>query len=157
MIAYLSGAMENAKNEGSGWRNKTTCWLKDNLDHSVIDPVIETTKLVEKTESQNYRNWKTSNPNKFKKFVRQAIDNDLDSVVNKSDYLICLWNQEVLSGGGTHGEVTMAYYYNKPVYLINQLKIPNQLSGWIMACATEVFKDFESMQRRLLEVYGKKV
>ncbi len=157
MIAYLSGAMENAKNEGSGWRDDITIWLKENLDHSVIDPVIETAKLVEKSESQNYRNWKTSNPNRFKEFVRQAIDNDLDSVVNKADYLICLWNQEVLSGGGTHGEVTMAYYYNKPVYLINQLKMPNQLSGWIMSCATEVFKDFESMQKRLLEVYDKKV
>ncbi len=157
MIAYLSGAMENAKNEGSGWRDNITIWLKDNLDHSVIDPVIETAKLVDKTESQNYRNWKTSDPNMFKKFVRQAIDNDLNSVVNKTDYLICLWNQEVLSGGGTHGEVTMAYYHNKPIYLINQLNVPNQLSGWIMSCATEVFKDFESMHKRLLEVYSEKI
>lgn len=156
MIAYLSGAMENAKNEGSGWRNEITIWLKDNLDHSVIDPVIETTNLVEKTGSQNYRNWKTSDPNKFRKFVRQAIDKDLDSVVHKADYIICLWNNEVLSGGGTHGEVTMAYYHNKPVYLINQLDMPNQISGWIMSCATEIFPDFESMQNRLLEIYGEK-
>lgn len=156
MIAYLSGAMENAKNEGSGWRSEITIWLKDNLDHSVIDPVIETTNLVKKTGAQNYRDWKTSDPNKFKKFVRQAIDKDLDSVVHKADYIICLWNNEVLSGGGTHGEVTMAYYHNKPVYLINQLDMPNQISGWIMSCATEVFPDFESMQNRLLEIYGEK-
>ena len=157
MIAYLSGAMENAENEGSGWRNKLTNWLKDNLNHSVIDPVIETSKLVEKTESQNYRKWKTSDPSMFKEFVRQAIDNDLNSVVNKADYLICLWNQEVLSGGGTHGEVTMAYYHNKPVYLINQLNNSKQLSGWIMSCATEIFTDFKSMQKRLLEIYSKKL
>lgn len=156
MIAYLSGAMENAKNEGSGWRNEITIWLKDNLDHSVIDPVIETTNLVKKTGAQNYRDWKTSDPNKFRKFVRQAIDKDLDSVVHKADYIICLWNNEVLSGGGTHGEVTMAYYHNKPVYLINQLDMPNQISGWIMSCATEIFPDFESMQNRLLEIYGEK-
>ncbi len=156
MIAYLSGAMENAENEGSKWRANITNWLKDNLKHSIIDPVIETAKLVEKTESQNYRSWKTSNPNKFKDFVRKAIDNDLNSVVNKTDYLICLWNNEVLTGGGTHGEVTMAYYHNKPVYLINQLDMPNQLSGWIMSCATEIFKDFELMQKRLLEIYGEK-
>ena len=157
MIAYLSGAMENAKNEGSEWRNEITIWLKEKLNHSVIDPVIDTTKLVERTKSQNYRNWKTSDPNKFRKFVRQAIDNDLNSVVNKSDYLICLWNQEVLIGGGTHGEVTMAYYYNKPIYLINQLNVRNQLSGWIMSCATEIFTDFKSIQKRLFEIYGKKV
>ena len=38
MIAYLSGAMENAKNEGSEWRNEMTIWLKEKLNHSVIDP-----------------------------------------------------------------------------------------------------------------------
>jgi hypothetical protein len=156
MIAYLSGAMENAKNEGSGWRNEITIWLREEINHSVIDPVIDTARLVERTESHDYRNWKTSDPNKFRKFVRQAIDNDLNSVVNKSDYLICLWNQEVLAGGGTHGEVTMAYYYNKPIYLINQLDDIG-LSGWIMSCATEIFTDFNSMQKRLIEIYGKKV
>lgn len=156
MIAYLSGAMENAKNEGSEWRADLTIWLRGNLNHSVIDPVAETVKLVEKTNSQNYRKWKNSDPNKFKNFVRKAIDNDLNSVVNKSDYIICLWNNDVLAGGGTHGEVTMAYYFNKPIYLINQLNVPNQISGWIMSCATEIFKDFELMQKRLLEIYGEK-
>ena len=157
MIAYLSGAMENAKNEGSAWRNEMTIWLKDELNHSVIDPVIDTAKFVGKTDSQNYRDWKTSDPNRFKEFVRQAIDHDLDSVINKSDYIICLWNNEVLSGGGTHGEVTMAYYFNKPIYLINQLNVPNQISGWIMSCATEIFKDFKSIQKRLIEIYGEKI
>ena len=156
MIAYLSGAMENAKNEGSGWRSEITIWLKDSLNHSVIDPVIETAKLVVKAESRNYRNWKTSNPNKFIEFVRKAIDNDLNSVVNKADYLICLWNNEVLTGGGTHGEITMAYYHNKPIYLINQLN-NIELSGWIMSCVTEIFSDFESIQKRLLEVYSEKI
>ena len=155
MIAYLSGAMENAKNDGSAWRSEITIWLKDKLEHSVIDPVIETTKLIEKTESQNYRNWKTTDPNKFREFVRHAIDNDLNSVVNKSDYIICLWNKEVLSGGGTHGEVTMAYYHNKPIYLINKLN-DIELSGWIMSCATEIFTDFNSMEKRLLEIYDGK-
>ncbi len=51
MIAYLSGAMENAQGEGADWRNELTIWLKDNLSHSVIDPVIETAKLVKKHES----------------------------------------------------------------------------------------------------------
>ena len=154
MIAYLSGAMENAENEGSDWRNAITIWLKDNLNHSVIDPVIETSQLVEKTESQNYRKWKSSDPSKFINFVRKAIANDLNAVVNKSDYLICLWNNDVLVGGGTHGEVTMAYYNNKPIYLVNQLE-NTEISGWIMSCATEIFKDFESLKNRLIEVYGK--
>ena len=156
MIAYLSGAMENAKDEGADWRNELTIWLKENLNHSVIDPIVETAKLVERSNSQNYRNWKTSDPSRFKDFVRQAIDNDLDSVINKTDYTICLWNNDVIPGGGTHGEVTMGYYFNKSVYLINQLE-DMEISGWIMSCATEVFPDFESMKKRLLEIYGEKV
>jgi len=156
MIAYLSGAMENAKDEGADWRNELTIWLKENLNHSVVDPIIETAKLVERLNSQNYRNWKTSDPNRFKKFVRQAIDNDLDSVINKTDYTICLWNNDVIPGGGTHGEVTMAYYFNKPVYLVNKLK-DLEISGWIMSCTTEIFPDIESMKNRLIEIYGEKI
>ena len=156
MIAYLSGAMENAKDEGADWRNELTIWLKENLNHSVIDPIIETARLVEKSNSQNYRNWKTSDPNKFRKFVRKAINNDLDSVINKTDYTICLWNNDVIPGGGTHGEVTMGYYFNKPIYLVNQLD-NMKISGWIMSCATEIFTDFASMKNRLLEIYGEKI
>ena len=154
MIAYLSGAMENVKDEGADWRNELTIWLKENLNHSVVDPIIETTKLVEKSNSQNYRNWKNTDPNKFKNFVRKAIDNDLDSVINKTDYTICLWNNDVIPGGGTHGEVTMGYYFNKPIYLVNQLE-DMEISGWIMSCATEIFTDFDTLKLRLLEEYKK--
>jgi len=156
VIAYLSGAMENAKDEGADWRNELTIWLKENLDHSVVDPIVETTKLIEKSKSQNYRNWKTTDPNRFRVFVRQAIDNDLDSVINKTDYTICLWNNDVIPGGGTHGEVTMGYYFNKPVYLINQLE-NMEMSGWIMSCATEIFPNFETMKKRLIEIYVEKI
>lgn len=156
MIAYLSGAMENAKDEGADWRNELTIWLKENLNHSVVDPIVETTKLIEKSKSQNYRNWKSIDPNRFRVFVRQAIDNDLDSVINKTDYTICLWNNDVILGGGTHGEVTMGYYFNKPVYLINQLD-NMEMSGWIMSCATEIFPNFETMKKRLIEIYVEKV
>lgn len=154
MIAYLSGAMEYAPNEGRDWRDEITEWLKIKLNHLVVNPVEETAKLVQKSNAKNYRDWKNEDPEKFVKFVRQAVDNDLNSVVNRADYIICLWNKEVLSGGGTHGEVTMAYYYNKPVYLINQLK-NIELSGWIMSCATEIFPDFNTMRNRLIEIYGR--
>ncbi len=152
MIAYLSGAMEYAENEGQDWRIKMTEWLQNELDHTAINPVEDTSELVAANNAQDYRDWKNSDPNRFVEFVRKAIDNDLNSVVNRADYLICLWNNAVLKGGGTHGEVTMAYYYNKPVYLINQLDNIG-LSGWIMSCATEIFVDFDGLQARLLNLY----
>ena len=44
MIAYLSGAMEFADDEGASWRNELTIWLKETIDHQSIDPVIESAK-----------------------------------------------------------------------------------------------------------------
>ena len=42
MIAYLSGPIENAYNDGADWRIMMTKWLKAELNHEVFDPVIET-------------------------------------------------------------------------------------------------------------------
>ena len=47
MIVYLSGGMEHANNDGSGWRLKFARWLQNNLEHEVIDPVQESRKLVQ--------------------------------------------------------------------------------------------------------------
>ena len=70
MIAYLSGGMENAVNEGADWRIDISNWLKENLDHNVIDPVVESQKQVLKHNSHNYRNWKSTDPERFKEFIR---------------------------------------------------------------------------------------
>ena len=153
MIAYLSGGMEHAVNEGEDWRNKMTEWLQKSLGHSVIDPVKNSHQLVDETQSHDYRLWKNSDRGKYKAFVRQLIRQDLDGVINKADYVICLWDEGVVKGGGTHGEVTIAYHYNIPVYLVNTLPF-DELSGWIFSCCTEVFPDFTNLKKSLLELFG---
>ena len=72
---------------------------------------------------------------------------------NKADYVICLWDQNVFKGAGTHSEVTFAYYHGKPIYLVNKLPI-NDLSGWIMSCASEIVNDFESLKILLNNRYN---
>ena len=69
------------------------------------------------------------------------------------DYIICLWNADVLKGAGTHGEVTLAFQHNVPVYLVNQISLAD-LSGWIMACSSEIFNNFEDLKAFLLEKFG---
>jgi hypothetical protein len=145
--------MEHAVNEGEDWRNKITEWLRKNLGHSVIDPVKKSRQLVDETQSHDYRLWKNSDRGKYKAFVRQLIRQDLDGVINKADYVICLWDEGVVKGGGTHGEVTIAYHYNIPVFLVNTLPF-DELSGWIFSCCTEVFPDFINLKKRVLELYG---
>ena len=152
MIAYLSGGMENAPKEGSDWRNEMTGWLIDNLQHTVIDPVVESGKIIKDNDGGDYRDWKKSNPDKYKEFTRLLIDRDLRAVIAESDYLICLWDESVLKGGGTHGEVTIAYFIGKPVYLVNHLPMED-FSGWIFSCATETFNSFDAIKKALLKRY----
>ena len=152
MITYLSGAMEYAKNDGAAWRKEITLWLTQNLKHSVIDPVVESKKLIKNHKEEEFRSWKQTDPEKYVEFIRMAIKKDLDAVVNKADYVICLWDQNVFKGAGTHSEVTFAYYHGKPIYLVNKLPI-NDLSGWIMSCATEMVNDFESLKVILKNKY----
>ena len=108
---------------------------------------------MDETQSHDYWLWKNSDREKYKAFVRNLIRQDLDGVINKADYVICLWDEGVVKGGGTHGEVAIAYLYNIPVYLVNILPF-DELSGWIFSCCTEVFPDFTNLKKRVLELYG---
>ena len=58
MIAYLSGGMEHAVNEGEDWRDSMTEWLQKNLGHSAINPVKSFREIVVETNSHEDRSWK---------------------------------------------------------------------------------------------------
>ncbi len=154
MIAYLSGAMEFASDEGYTWRKDMTKWLDKNLNHRVYNPVVESSKLIARYGAEDYRIWKKTDTEKYAKFIRLCIDNDINIVRNHADYIICLWDKNVFKGAGTHAEVTIAYEIKKPVYLVN--KVPElELSGWIMACSTKIFDDFESLKPFLFDRYSR--
>ena len=144
--------MEFAENEGAEWRKNLTTWLESELGHTSIDPVVESAKIVAENNAYDYRDWKTNKPEKYADFIRLCVLNDIDIVVNRADYLICLWDQNVIKGAGTHAEITLAFKENKPVYLVNRLS-PSDLSGWIMACSSEVFSSFSELKEFLNSKY----
>jgi len=152
MIAYLSGPIENAHNDGEDWRDMMTEWLESELNHKVFNPVTETKSIIEKISVENFRSLKNTNPNQYKKIIRKVIKVDLEAVVNQVDYLIVKWDKSVFKGGGTHGEITMAYWLKKPVYLVNNLPI-NDISSWIFSCSDEIFDNFGSLKKRLEIIY----
>ncbi len=153
MIAYLSGPIENASNNGSHWRDLMTDWLKTSLNHNVFNPVIETKSIVKQNLDGDFRKMKISNPNKYKKIIRKIIKLDLEAVSEKADYLIVKWDKSVFKGGGTHGEITLAYWLGKPVYLVNDLPI-NDVSSWIFSCSDEIFENFEDLKKSLRNIYS---
>jgi hypothetical protein len=152
MIAYLSGPIENAANDGADWRELITLWLKDEIEHDVFNPVLATRKIISDLTNSQFREMKETSPEKYKNLIRQIIDIDIKAVVEESDYLIVNWNKSVFKGGGTHGEITLAYYLKKPIYLVNHVPL-DDLSSWIFSCATEVFDSFDDMKIHLLSTY----
>ena len=149
MIAYLSGPIENAENDGVDWRNMMTEWLSSNLNHKVFNPVKETKSIIDDISMEDFRLLKSKDPDQYKNIFRKIIKIDLEAVVNEADYIIVKWDESVFRGGGTHGEITMAYWLNKPVYLVNSLPI-NDVSSWVLSCSDEVFDSFDSLKKRLL-------
>jgi len=154
MKAYLSGAMEYEPDEGKSWRAEIELWLDQELGHTVFNPVSETEKLVGQTAASDYRKWKQTNIERYRNFIRQFVDQDIDAVINKCDYLICQWNEAARRGGGTHGEMTMAHYHGKPVYMVCEIPLEN-VSGWILACASQIFTSMEDLKTHIFKKYQK--
>ena len=152
MKAYLSGPIENAKNDGASWRQDMTLWLEKNLNHKVFNPVIETKNIIGHLNDSNFRSMKKTNPIEYKKIIRKIIKLDLEAVINDSDYLIVKWDESVLKGGGTHGEITMAYWIKKPIFIVNSLPI-DDMSSWIFSCSDFIFNDFKSLKKKLTRHY----
>ena len=152
MVAYLSGPIENASDSGENWRNEITEWLDIELKHQVFNPVIETKSITKGMDEDNFRAMKSSNPMEYKRIIRKIIQIDLEALVKDSDYLIVNWDKSVFKGGGTHGEVTMAYWYKKPVYMVNSLPLEH-VSSWIYSCTDQIFRDFEELKIKLKQIY----
>ena len=85
--------------------------------------------------------------------MHQFVVQDIESVTKEANYIICLWNKDVFRGAGTHGEVTLAFEHGIPVYLISQVP-KTDLSGWIIACSTKIFDNFEELKLFLLKKFG---
>lgn len=153
MKAYLSGAIENADDEGKLWRDEITQWLADKLKHQVFNPLEVEKTLITPEEQKNFHSWRETDYERFHSVMRKFIERDLDGVCSDTDYLICFWDDAVRDGGGTHGEVTVAYRCHIPVYIV--LGMPfSKVSAWILGCSTELFNSFEELKEFLEKKYG---
>ena len=85
---------------------------------------------------------------RFQGTVRKIIDYDLDWIERKCDYIVAFWDEYAGRGAGSQGELTLAYRRGIPVYLVSAVPV-SQISGWILGCATEVFRDFDGLKRHL--------
>jgi hypothetical protein len=152
----LAGAIEHAPDGGSGWRAKFREFLITCLGLEAFDPCVQEIELLTREEKHNLRNWKKTDPERFRLVIRKFVENDLDHLVNRTLFVVCFWDEYAARGAGTAGEVTVSYLYRIPLYLVAGRPV-EEIPGWILACATEIFDDFAHLQARLLERYSQRL
>lgn len=144
MLIYLSGSIEFADGHGRAWRAEITPILEA-LGHTVYDPAADEQKNLTDEEVACFRAWKVSDPERFAAVVRKIIHWDMDMVEQRAGCLVCYWDSNAGRGAGTQAEVTTAFRHGKPVYIVTELP-RDAMSGWILACATQLFGTFDELQ-----------
>ena len=114
------------------------------LGHDVYDPALDEKKNLEDVEVREFRKWKTTDLPRFQQAVRKIIEWDLDWI-EKSDYVVCFWDDAAGRGAGTQGELTFAHRKGIPVYMVLGMPLAD-VSGWILGCASEVFESFDQLK-----------
>src|SRR6185312_3748510 len=141
MLFYLAGSIEYAPDFGKAWRAQIRPVLQC-LGHGVYDHAEDEQKNLTDTEVREFRSWKSADLGRFQQTVRKIIAYDLDLIEHRCDAIVCYWDVHAGRGAGTQGELTFAHRLGIPVYLICAIPV-EQVSGWLLGCATEVFTNFE--------------
>lgn len=153
--AYLSGGMEYAKNEGMDWRQTMQEWIVRELGHSVYNPNNESERyLRKKLPKASFRDLKFTNVNRFQSIVRGIVHLDSNEIAKRTDYVICYWDKSAQRGAGTKGELTVARYFRKPVYMVTRMRHEN-IPGWILGCTSKIFCSFGQLKAFLKRRYFK--
>jgi hypothetical protein len=126
------------------WRRKLAPFLRDQLGHRVYDPAEDENKNLSREEAEHFREWKTTDLERFRRAVRKIIACDLDFIENRADYLICFWDS-LAKSGGTSAELTIAYRKGIPVYLVSTLPV-EEISGWMLGCCDQLFTSVEELK-----------
>jgi hypothetical protein len=146
---YLSGGMEYADDEGRTWRADLQAWLEREAGWSVFNPSAESDRLLRaEFPGTSLRSLKASDPGRYREIVRRIVMHDCREIAERSDIVVCRWDDAAMRGAGTKGELTIARYFGKPVYLVTAVP-PADIPGWVLGCVTEVFPDFDALRRFL--------
>ena len=151
-VAYLSGAMEYAPDGGENWRKSISVRLKQELGHEVFNPNEESNKILTNEEKSNFKKWKEEDMKKFKRVIHKVIDHDLGFLETNTDYVVVFWDDYASLGGGTQGEITVAYRNKIPVFLLTNMPV-TRISSWILGCSEKIFFDENSLISELKNRY----
>jgi hypothetical protein len=145
--------MEYALNEGKDWRLDIENWIQKSLKHKVFNPNAVSDQYLRKVlHKNNFRSLKSTNLDTYIKIVQKFVIQDSKEIATRSDYVICYWDMSAQRGAGTKGELTIAKYFMKPVYLVTHIP-KEKIPGWVLGCVTEFFSSFEDLKEYLIQNY----
>ncbi len=128
-------------------------WLESTLQHSVFNPNLESEKFFQAHYPDvDFRKLKKTNISEYQSIVRRLVEIDCEEIASKSDYVICYWDEGAVRGAGTKGELTVARYFGKDVYLVSTYP-PEDIPGWVLGCVTEVFSSFDELRDFLSKLH----
>lgn len=153
MRVYLSGGMEYADGEGAGWRGTMQGWIESSLRHSVFNPNTESDIFfASRHPGLDFRKLKSDDVGAYAAIVRHLVDIDSKEIAERTDYVVCLWDEGAAKGAGTKGELTIARFFRKPVYLVTRFA-HDEIPGWVLGCTTEIFGGFDELKEFLSRTY----
>jgi hypothetical protein len=146
---YLSGGMEYASDEGRDWRSEMQLWLAGELGATVFNPNVESDRLFShKYAGVDFRAMKSADPSGYRAIASDLVDIDCGEIAGKTDVVLCYWDASAMRGAGTKGELTMARYFHKPVYMVTSMPF-TEIPGWVLGCTDRMFGSFEELKRFL--------
>lgn len=151
---YLSGGMEYAANEGRDWRTALQDWLQRELNCEVFNPNRESEQFFRREHpGVDFRQLKSDDVNAYQRIVSRLVELDCDEIAERSTFLVCYWDEGAVRGAGTKGELTMAKFFKKPVYMVTSIP-RHDIPGWVLGCTTRIFASFEELKDFLKKESG---
>src|SRR5512137_2318929 len=142
---YLSGGMEYAADEGRDWRSSLQEWLEREMGCTVFNPNRESDLFLRThLPGIDFRALKETDLIRFQQTVARLVDLDCTEIAERSDYVLCYWDESAMRGAGTKGELTMARYFGKPVYVVTAIPLQD-IPGWVLGCTDRIFPSFEAL------------
>ena len=147
--AYLSGGMEYASGEGRDWRSEMQAWLERELGCTVFNPNLESDRLLgTEYPGIDFREMKTRDIARYRAIVERMVTIDCDEIAARTDFVVVYWDDSAQRGAGTKGELTMAHFFKKPVYMVTAIPA-GSIPGWVLGCVSRIFGDFGSLKEFL--------
>ncbi len=145
--------MEHAQDGGRAWRATLGTWIRQELGHLVFDPAqVSERRLRRFGVRGRFGELKRTHPDRYDHIVRRLVEGDLRTLANRCDYVVCYWDTSAAKGAGTQGEVTVARFLGKPVYLVSA-RPRHVIPVWILGCTTRFFPSFTLLKKFLLDTY----